>query len=223
LWKLISLAVGLWFLALIVITSSTLIGVQQPHSWSIEFFHLDSCKPPCWLGIVPGKTSLDEAKAIVEQAYGNSSDYSLTIISEPNIVAAKVREQGTDTELVWIRIVTTRRAVSSISLQFSEESREDIVLTMGDIHSLFGTPQFFGFRNSYSPVVYGCTQGAAVFSISGNYPQPNEPLMSLEFYDDKNSGGSDWLLNAIPWQGFITNEKLHQYMNRYGVGAGRLC
>ena len=47
------------------------IGHQQPSSTWTKILHLDECELPCWIGIIPGQTTLAEAQKQIEQAYGD--------------------------------------------------------------------------------------------------------------------------------------------------------
>lgn len=65
-------------LALAVLIGAALwVGLQQPPSDWEKLFRLNDCQLPCWIGIEPGKTTLEEAQRQVETAYQNSSDYLL--------------------------------------------------------------------------------------------------------------------------------------------------
>src|SRR5688572_24925895 len=58
--------------ALIVVFSLTapisiLIGRHQPLPERVAMLHLTDCELPCWIGIVPGKTTVGEAVERVKQ------------------------------------------------------------------------------------------------------------------------------------------------------------
>src|SRR5438067_348965 len=52
------------------------IGSRQPASNILAQLHLTDCALPCWLGIMPGKTSFDEAVQHVTAVYPS---YDVTI------------------------------------------------------------------------------------------------------------------------------------------------
>jgi hypothetical protein len=67
----------LYTLLFLLIIAAIFTGHQQsPSAWA-QLFHLDDCELPCWIGIVPGQTTLIEGQQQVERLYDNSSMYSL--------------------------------------------------------------------------------------------------------------------------------------------------
>src|SRR5690349_15426037 len=40
-----------------------------PPSANIAFLHLTDCVLPCWIGIIPGKTTISEAQALIQHVY----------------------------------------------------------------------------------------------------------------------------------------------------------
>lgn len=63
--------------AVVAITGAIFIGRQQPTPDNLALLHLTDCELPCWIGIVPGKTTLAEAEARIRQVYGNAPGYVL--------------------------------------------------------------------------------------------------------------------------------------------------
>ena len=54
------------------ISAAMLIGRAQPLPERIALLHLnDMCKLPCWIGIMPGVTTYEQARAIVQHVYGD--------------------------------------------------------------------------------------------------------------------------------------------------------
>jgi hypothetical protein len=45
------------------------IGRRQPASQLLATLRLDECQPPCWIGIIPGTTTIDEAQLIVVERF----------------------------------------------------------------------------------------------------------------------------------------------------------
>ena len=43
--------------------------VTKPAPSSLQALHLDACQLPCWVGITPGKTTLDEARELFKSAF----------------------------------------------------------------------------------------------------------------------------------------------------------
>lgn len=71
-WIFILLAV---IAAGIVLAQS--IGRQQPLPERVAILHLTDCKLPCWIGIVPGKTTVGEARRRIREVYADLPGYSV--------------------------------------------------------------------------------------------------------------------------------------------------
>src|SRR5579871_2579767 len=68
------------FIAAAAITGAIFIGRQQPTSNRAAFLHLNDCELPCWIGIIPGKTTLTEAENRIRQTYESIPGYQLSQI-----------------------------------------------------------------------------------------------------------------------------------------------
>src|SRR5258708_35642435 len=60
--------------------AAILIGPRLPLPEHLAMLHLTDCAPPCWIGIMPGVTTLDEAYPLIKARYANLPDYQ-TILS----------------------------------------------------------------------------------------------------------------------------------------------
>jgi hypothetical protein len=106
---------------------------------------LHQCELPCWIGIVPGQTTLGQAQQLLKSAYP-SPEYTHTANYNPYV------------DMNWLTITQVRDGVS-FSLNFNEDqaaaqqTEETIVtqmtisskpgsgLTLGDWSSALGKPQ----------------------------------------------------------------------------------
>src|SRR5688572_4425340 len=52
-----------------VISIALLPVLQRPLAPQLDIYHLHECELPCWVGIVPGETTLGEAQTLLERAY----------------------------------------------------------------------------------------------------------------------------------------------------------
>ncbi len=64
----------LLIVCLFVTGTAVVVGRQQPISPRLAMLHLTDCKLPCWIGIIPGTTTLDEAKKDITATYSPSRD-----------------------------------------------------------------------------------------------------------------------------------------------------
>jgi hypothetical protein len=72
-----------WTLTLCIVSFTLtafalLIGRSQPLSTALQRLHLTDCELPCFIGIMPGQTTLAQAKARILTVFGNSADYAVS-------------------------------------------------------------------------------------------------------------------------------------------------
>lgn len=147
--NLVRLTLWFWLIGAGVVWSARALGQIQPIPQRIAHLRLDECSPPCWIGIIPGTTTIEMAKArlltiYVEQAGFMISDSGFADgYVVPNAVENAI--EGDDFFL-YVRLnigslVDGRsETVESIGLFESGLNRSDYALTVADILSTFGAP-----------------------------------------------------------------------------------
>lgn len=58
---------------LTAIGSAVIVGRSQPLSPGITLLHLNECPLPCWIGIVPGETTVEQASRRIQAVYGSQA------------------------------------------------------------------------------------------------------------------------------------------------------
>lgn len=100
--SLIRPVVALWLALLVLLSSSILLGRQQPIPPPLAIFRLHDCLLPCWIGIIPGETTVQEAQQIITAVYP-AADYHVTIDADAaqNLgwITIAHRENGTS---LWV-------------------------------------------------------------------------------------------------------------------------
>lgn len=76
--RLLFLLSGAFLLLGIFVVAALLIGRAQPTPPRVAMLHLTDCELPCWIGIMPGKTTIQEAQSIVKNTYGDSAIFSIS-------------------------------------------------------------------------------------------------------------------------------------------------
>src|SRR5579863_9750410 len=61
----------------LIISLAILIGHLKPLTASLTMLHLTKCDLPCWIGIVPGKTTQNEAVELLKRDYSDNANYEL--------------------------------------------------------------------------------------------------------------------------------------------------
>jgi hypothetical protein len=69
------------------------VGHGQPPSDWAALLRLDDCQLPCWLGVVPGTTGLDEGERRVRLAYADDPDFTLEYFGNGQFAVTDRRSQ----------------------------------------------------------------------------------------------------------------------------------
>src|SRR5689334_21302019 len=67
-----------WFALIAGIGTMLLIEHTQPIPERLRMLHLADCAPPCWIGITPGKSTINEARQRLEAVFNRSQDFAIT-------------------------------------------------------------------------------------------------------------------------------------------------
>ncbi len=191
--------IGLWTLA-----TSAAIGInrQGPVSPSLQALHLADCAAPCWIGIVPGETTLDAASGLVRAAFG-VPPFTRTGFTYPSSTLTTIDWLlSSPTVSTWIKLnLPDGKTIDSITFDLSNAH-----LTVADLYSVLGPPSYMArWHNNYPYFVlifgnrergavvatdlrerFTWTQQAKSFTLYGRGQSPVPP----EDYE--------------PWYGFLT-------------------
>lgn len=110
------------------------------NDWISRFLEEKICKLPCWEGITPGKTAINEGVDILKEnpGYVNVTDpIEVKSGSGDYSYASWLANQGNGRGMLWS--LNSEEYVSKITLNFRGLSK---AITLSDILSFFGDPQF---------------------------------------------------------------------------------
>lgn len=200
--------------------------LSSPPDYLAEL-HFTDCELPCWMGIIPGKTTLSEAQQIILKAFSTSRVYAATVypISPPMQLAFALQNPLDPPDVisvnVWIEIRLdgqTDDIVDTIRFTFSEHNTIPAPrITVGSLHSLFGAPgrialaELAGSRFDFPAIMYGDDHygGAAIFAkdvfplqyqVIKRYNW-DQPVRMLELFSAGNSPiTASW--RPRRWRGF---------------------
>src|SRR5579859_6839184 len=65
---------ALWSIILVLCMGTAYLPRQSASDDKITVLRLNDCLLPCWLGIIPGKTTVGEARQLIQAAYNKSFD-----------------------------------------------------------------------------------------------------------------------------------------------------
>src|SRR5262249_49025344 len=129
--------------------AARLIGNRQPLPERVAILHLTDCELPCWIGIVPGKTTIGAAKERIRQVYGREFQYEIKedrpgtiwIINKPHNLSLHIVANISSSE------VTNETMVETLYFSLVDGNRLFATQTpsLGELYSLLGHPEFIGF------------------------------------------------------------------------------
>ena len=129
---------------------------QQTISPAIAQLHLLDCSLPCWIGIIPGSTTVSEAKSKLVAAYSGRSELQFkdSGFADGPVSANAVENaiEGSDFYLS-VRLNISKlvdgktETVQSIGLFETREDRRHYAPTVADILGAFGPPQWVAVEN----------------------------------------------------------------------------
>src|SRR5262245_49374801 len=120
------------------------VGRQLPPSHAVSALHLTDCALPCWWGIVPRKTTMEEAHNIVTLEFDSSADYLVTnsdLRESFFSFILKDRLARHDYGAVAVGCFFLNNVVYSCDFQFGRIEREPR-LSVADLIALLGSPDY---------------------------------------------------------------------------------
>jgi hypothetical protein len=104
----------------------------------VTMLHFDQCAPPCWIGIVPGKTPRSEAIQTFTSYYKTMPDYAVRKIQTGYFEIAHISDPTKKYRVSFSSNNSNNKGiVKSIDFELFDE------LTIADLSILLGTPRYF--------------------------------------------------------------------------------
>jgi hypothetical protein len=193
---------------------------QQPLPERLTMLNMDKCLRPCWIGIVPGQTTLDEAEHYIRAAYAEPL-YKIT--AQIGTVAYTIQRQSTpkETFTIWLTAYPGEKSgvIHVIALYIEQTITAGFYwdnnptatrIYAGDVMTLMGFPGVvlanrktrFGHTVAYK---YGSFYTVQEFPASLNaHGQllPTQPVTSMWFANGNHNPFASF--NQRPWHGFST-------------------
>jgi hypothetical protein len=143
-------AFAIYVVCLLLVAASLPVGRLNPHAASIEQLHLVDCPPPCWIGIIPGATTVEQAKARIVATYAGVDDLSIKDAGFAGVpIYSDVVEINIEGKhfFLYIRLNTSElvdgknEIVQSIGLFTTRADKRDYAPTVLDVLATFGRPR----------------------------------------------------------------------------------
>lgn len=195
------------------------VGRQQPLSGPIVGLRLTDCAPPCWIGITPGVTTLEEASGRIEAIYGANPDYSARLDrSKPGRLRVTIQGRIDTSVRASISLDThdIRNDVPVLSITTNFATATRYSYTVADLVSLLGAPQRVmylgpaGNNAYYVALNYGpnSNRGTMIVLRTGQRLDLQERPYWLRFLDTGPVVGGMTQETRLqwytPWRGFTT-------------------
>ena len=137
--------------------------------------HLTDCELPCWIGIVPGKTTVREARTLVEKTYSgfivreeNGDVSQLTITDTTNSFRIGIKFNS------WTEIQESNTNIQVIELWTDNSLAGGI--NYGYFHSLYGQPEYVVLPAQRNNAIPGMIYGN--YRVRVGYPEYSLDLVS---------------------------------------------
>jgi hypothetical protein len=196
--KLIRFTGQTWLTAVGIVMMTIWVGRQQQLPSSVAALHLTNCELPCWIGIIPTKTTMAEAEERIKQIF------SAEFTSNKTHLFAEIKKYNFSIIVRPLRGMYGDDAkVGSISLGIPDP---DQYQTVGTILSLWGPPDRILVRTVYSVTdtvlffdktgFYAVTESIAAPDCYAQYPQLHLNTLYISPIRDKTQ--------YDVWRGFRT-------------------
>jgi hypothetical protein len=208
--KLVGLGLVVTFACSLAAGAVIAAGRRQPIPVPLLDLRLTDCAPPCWIGIVPGETTLETAYRLVHAAFGEIPLTQTEMRSGAGAVRALQWVLNLRYGPVHIKLETHSSAV--IDTITFDVQRADI--PVADLYNLLGTPpRMARWHNNfpYFILVYGDEKrGTVVLSRLKERFEWVQPVETLILFGRGKSPVPPEDYEA--WHGFLT---LKGYYRRF--------
>jgi hypothetical protein len=204
--RLIGYVLCCWLVLAAIVGTALIVGRRQSLPSRLEMLHLTECVPPCWIGIVPGQTTIAEARQRIEQVFSYDAGYDLRVDPiDPNFWQVYIYRRAQLQAPVVITLTAHQHTiVDAINFLFSASSSEGStdVPTLADLHSVLGAPSrlllWEGMK--YPRIAYGDNHsGVLINARDSDYSYWTDNVFYMVLY-----GGDEKMVynKEGPWRGF---------------------
>jgi hypothetical protein len=205
---LIPRVLAIWLMLILCASASLFIGRQQPPPLYLALLHLTDCELPCWIGIVPGKTTVEEAQKRIIAVYGTEltryeAYKAFTIVDLPSdsidVTSPNVSIRvGDETRLT--RISVNEGKLGIVSEIFFEFLKGQYLLA--ELQSFLKSPVFF-YAQPGGGIFQLAYQGASVVGVLNTSETCAAKAMTLELNPDNSPS-----TRMIRWAGWRNVQRL---------------
>ena len=199
-------------LSLLFIASLGLLVVanrRQPTGPTLENLHLTDCELPCWIGIVPGQTTIDVARERINALFGQSNALDAEVRVSTSSAEMPRWRVGVSSDKVVIRL----NALDGSTVDNVEFSFNGGQFTVADLFTLMGSPSRMARWHQNFPyyvMAYGTNErGLIAFSDLSEAFRWTQPVKVIVLYAHGQLPVPPE--DLFPWFGF---HNIHDYYER---------
>jgi hypothetical protein len=200
-------------LSILATSVALLLGRTQPMPDRVALLRLDDCHLPCWIGIVPGKTTVGQARQRIRDVYGKMMGFAVDE-SEIKSCCIKVVENGQSRLLITLNTWGNQPDSTGVQLIYLDVVKQDheseANLSIADTIGFLGNPSYFVFSaasgGQFPPtLIYAAAHCELIpYPDASSYQgevSPSMQINSLTIYDQLPVG-QDSLFSPQLWRGF---------------------
>jgi hypothetical protein len=116
--------------SLLAALSGMLFLARHDANSRLDVLKFDSCKLPCWLDIVPGKTTLNEAESVIKTAFKGNTDFTA-----PEDFYFVIQDKMLSTIRIVLHKEPNPETLNGFEIQLSKSN-----ISLTDLIDQFGTP-----------------------------------------------------------------------------------
>jgi hypothetical protein len=185
-----------------------LIGHQQPPSAWAQILHLNECELPCWIGIVPGQTTLAEARQELERVYGDTTEYELKIHSS---FIVRRRFTGESFRIAFSSqgiVLSENSVITEISLlPYDDLDSVENLPKISDLHDVVGDVERVRQLEEAYEVGIAILQKDSRFLIVVGDTECNKLFVDqiiwrIDLRENIYNDFRNWISRYKPWHGF---------------------
>jgi len=137
--RLIKWCVMVCVVAVLAVGGAILVGRGQPTPALITALHLEQCELPCWIGIVPRKTTWKDAKQIIRKVYSESM-YAVEMLDASRIsITLKGTSESVEVNVATAPLGDENAPISALLLTIAGVAADN--QRVGDIVWRLGIPE----------------------------------------------------------------------------------
>lgn len=215
-WKHLISKSALFLSAILLMLSTVgiIIGHQQPPSVWATILHLDMCELPCWIGIIPGRTTLAEARRKIEEVYSDPALYSIEANEQKDAFGVIYKPTTSSFVIAFTPYSLSENPHSIIQgtyigfdLRFNQLNSKGTKLpTIPDLYNSLGNPESIRLSSGAEEhnIALFFKGGNIVVSLNNlecDRVRLNQEILSISL-DAQITQYAAWVSKPHAWQGF---------------------